>query len=686
MRYTYLLLTALLAVGLLFPANAQEVVQDSLLNEVKQLKWKKKLKVGDDLYNRGSYYNAVEVYNMAWEDKPDHSGIAFKIAETHYMLRDYSSAATWYKNVIELDSLGYPTAQYYRAKSLKQSGKYDEAIVAFQNFVSTTFKKETDEVTELKRGYEDEIAGCELGKESMEAPSDVIVEHLDENVNHPLTDFSPFEMEKNKLVYAALTADTTIALPYEDEELQMDTDLRFARFYVSEKTDNGWQPAYKYSIELNNGQYHVGNGVFSEDGERFYYTQCVEMEDMSMKCDIYYADKNGSFWDEPMPLSAVNGDGHTSTHPFAVTDGEGTEWVYYASNREGGQGGMDLWRVEVTASGFGSPENISGVNTENDEVTPYFMASENTLYFSSNGLVNMGGFDIYNSIWNADDEEWSVPSNMGYPLNSPLDDIYFRFGVRDDKGFLVSNRAGGASMKSPTCCDDILAFRYPPKFAKVEGQLKNKETDEVIKDEGLVYVYRADNDSLVGSYEIDENGSYNFTLPAEVEYKVVASTTKFYEEEQTLDTRDLDDENVSLDFYLKERPFYPGMQLGVVYYDYDMAKLRDDARETLDTVVNFLEHYPKCKIEVAGHTDSIADNEYNLKLSLDRAEAVLNYLVMQGIDEEQLIKKGYGEDRPAAPNTNPDGTDNPEGRQLNRRTEFEVIEILDEAPAADDEE
>ena len=401
-----------------------------------------------------------------------------------------------------------------------------------------------------------------------------------------------------------------------------------------------------------------------------------------MACQIYESMYQDTGWSEPVLLgNGINGSGFTSSHPMVTLNKDSSEVLYFSSDMEAGRGGNDIWYSVRENGSFGIPQNLGEIiNTEYDEMTPYFDAKRKTLYFSSNGRINIGGFDIYSS---EQDESgnWSEPVNIGYPLNSSVDDLYYVLESKK-KGYLVSNRPGGMSLKSPTCCDDILSFRYPPTYVFLEGEVLEEGADKKIAvGEGRVQIYQIDNDSLVASLNLQSGGYFNFKLKGDKKYRVVATSRKYEETEILINTEDRDEgEVINQMLYMKKRPFWEGLNVGIVYYDFDRSKLRKDARPVLDTLVEILHQFPKMIIEVSGHTDDMGDSLYNIKLSNRRAEAVYNYLIRKDVHESQLVQKGYGETRPVAPNKQPDGSDNPEGRQLNRRTEFSVVGELDEVP------
>lgn len=670
----------LLSVCFLFLENIQAqkletaeqpmTAMDSVLKQIAIKGWRKKLLIADQLLPSDPI-TAIRVYELVLKDKPKDLYTLQKLGEANYNLRHYPNAQKWFEQLLAADTVKYPFARYYLAKSLKYQGLYEKAIPEFNRFHASQpkLKKSSDieKINDLKTRVAAEVEGCKLGMQyALEKPKRTEVENIGAKANHPLTDLSPRALNDSMLLYAALLPDS--AFLTEDT-----TDKRFTRMLVAEKTPAGWQQTALYDFPYNSGHFHVGNGSFSVDGKRFYFTRCSEQEKGGIRCQIYESVKADTGWTEPVALNeAVNGD-FSSTHPMSTVNEKGEEVLFYASTRPGGRGGFDIWQVTRDANGnFKDIQNPGAtINTYYDEMTPYFDAKNKTLYFSSDGRINIGGQDIYFSKQNADGS-WGEPQNMGIPVNSSVDDLYFALGENKQKGFLVSNRPGGLSPKSPTCCDDIWSFRFPPAIVFVEGWVTDDSTGERVR-EGTVDIYDAETDSLVASAPITADGYYKAKLKGDKSYKFKIASPDYFDGEAALSTVDKEEgETLQKDIQLKKRPYRVGLKMGIVYYDFDKSKLRDDSRPVLDNVVAILKHYPAI-VEIGGHTDDMGDVAYNMKLSERRAEAVYNYLVREGVAKEQLTQKGYGETVPVAPNKKPDGKDDPEGRQLNRRAEFTVV-------------
>ncbi len=674
-------LFALAAFTLLsFPATAQKQKLTEM-EKVEKLRPKKKIKVGNNLYDRGSFYNAIEVYEMVLVKKPNHTDTWYKLGMTNYMIRDYAKAAEWFQQIAEFDSLGFPLSQYYLGASLKRTAEYEKAKTAFSNFKKTKFKRENDEIRNYKSLVEKEIEGCDFGLKTMaQEKIKVRVEHLDAGINAPMSDYAPRQFN-DKLIFSSLKSDTVIVIDPEFENA-----VRYSRLYESVKGGSGWSAGELAKFPFNTGDIHVGNGMYAPDGKSFVFTKCEETENLGMKCQIYVSTNTSGTWSEPVLLgNGINMDDATATHPFITSNAENQEILYFSSNRQGGKGGMDIWYSTKNKNGeFGAPVNAGGIiNTSGNEITPFFDMKDKKLYFSSDGYVNMGGYDIYVS--EIQNKDFTTPINLGYPFNSSVDDLYFAYGENAKKGFLVSNRPGGFSLKSPTCCDDILAYYYPAEFVTVEGKLIDEETGQLVKDECFVYVYNTANDSLVGTFPSAADGTFNFKLKADEQYKIVANCKKYHENEAAIDARNMDDGAViNTEIRLKKKDLYDGKVLGIAYFDYMKFNLRNASKATMDTLAALLNSRDDLIIRIEGHTDQRGTDEYNQKLSDNRAETAYKYLLSRKVARHKLIWVGFGKTKPLedcfqyneCPKAGP--PDCP-CHQNNRRTEFILFQQVSDS-------
>ena len=309
--------------------------------------------------------------------------------------------------------------------------------------------------------------------------------------------------------------------------------------------------------------------------------------------------------------------------------------------------------------------------------------------------MKWGGYDVFTTVGRQ--RKWTKPENVGFPLNSTVDDMYFVADGDEEGGYFVSNRKGTIALKSETCCDDIFRYNwdrdYIPKFA-VQGFAYNEDdsTKTSFKDYE-VKLYQIDRDSteiLINEAYIVDERLFLFPLKQNKNYKLVALKDGYFPNDATVSTMGLKrSDTLFREIPLKKLELNQSIVLKDVYYDFDKSTLREESNNTLSRLVEILNSNPGIIVELGSHTDSKGDDMYNQKLSQRRAESVVRYLKKAGIDKDRLVAKGYGETQFIAENTNPDGSDNPEGRQLNRRTEIKVIgktevEIKKKAVSLDD--
>ena len=652
----------------------------------------KKIMLADALMQSGSYYNAIDYYLEVYNDDKK-IDVAYKLANAYYLARDYKNSEKWYKTVWDAAKDKYPDAEYYLAMSLKANAKYDAAKTEFKGFQKNSKAKGTD-IPALKRDAKNQEKGCDLALALVAQPIKVNIEHLNSDVNHNYTDFSPSYDPDNNLTYASLVADEPIDLGATKKV----PDNRIARIYTSKREGDKWSKAEVMNEPFNKTNAHTGNGSYSPDGKRFYYTECEPNDALKMVCKIFMSEKKNGDSRQGRQINEVNtSDGTTTTHP-CVGSFKGKEVLYFSSNRTGGAGGMDLWYSEITKNGdeYGNPQNCGRkVNTAGDEITPFYSVAKDTMYFSSNGHINIGGLDIYKA--KGGEKNWDDPENAGYPLNSSVDDFYYSESKNGRKGFLVSNRPGGFSVKSETCCDDIYALEYiiPPKFA-IMGLVYDEDTKAIVPG-ASVTLFRSGNTE---GQAISSEKQYYFWLGTQFDnYELTGEKEGYYKGRATSSTIGMvDDDTLYVDIYMKPLP-PPDKPVEVknIFYELNKADLRPESIVSLDSLYNILVAAPQIIVELGSHTDYRNTDAYNQDLSQRRAQSVVNYLLQKGIDSSRMVAKGYGEGVPKTLVEDfslPSGKVVPKGTtldpsfidkykknkedyealmQLNRRTEFRVI-------------
>ncbi|MFH1321129.1 MAG: OmpA family protein [Bacteroidota bacterium] len=639
------------------------------------LTWKSKLKLADKFYGEGYYYDAAHYYQEVL-DETDDVDVAYKLAESYYNSRDYKNAEMHYEQVKLQNLVQYPFSQYKYALTLKMNGDYKAAKLEFEKF-KNSYRGENSKNHKILA--DNEIKGCDYAIEAIKKPLEVKIEHLGKAVNAAYTEAAPFPVGDSLLLYASLRTDTII--------IAEDGVYKGAKFrlYQSKKDNGKWNTGELLPEIVNVSNADVANGAFSPDLKKFFFTRCEENDEGKLLCSIYQSDYENGNWENPVKLDElINMPGFTSTHPTVAPYKKGAHILYFASDMPGSIGGLDLWYVITSKQGdFAvrkTPKNLGKkINTLNDELTPYFDSKTNILYFSSNGHPGIGGYDVFMTEGNL--RKWSDPQNIGYPLNSRVDDMYF---VSDRKGgYFVSNRPGVIALKSETCCDDIFRFDWHKvlNFAVDGFAYDADDSTQTILEEVKIKLNLIDKgweEVLIDEVTTVKDLLFFFTLNQNKLYKISAAKSGYFSNSAMVSTLDLEEsDTLHVKLPLKKLELNKAIVLKDIYYDFDKATLRPASDKTLDLLVSILNENPEIIVELSAHTDSKGDDLYNEKLSQRRAESVVKFLRKEGISKKRLIAKGYGESQPIALNTNPDGSDNPEGRQLNRRTELKVVGTLD---------
>jgi outer membrane protein OmpA-like peptidoglycan-associated protein len=276
-------------------------------------------------------------------------------------------------------------------------------------------------------------------------------------------------------------------------------------------------------------------------------------------------------------------------------------------------------------------------------MSPFFDAKTNTLYFSSNGWITIGGQDVFKSTWD-NGGEWNEPENLGTPINSSVDDIYFSLNELSTKGFVVSNRPGGFGLKSETCCDDIYEVRTTKLYLAVNGKVYEENNgNRVLTESGNVVLFDERNGFELESYSTI-NGQYFFDLDPERGYKLTTKKDGFLSSVLSFNTDNrINSDTLEFDLVLKTKPNpLIGRRLGTIYYEFDKARILPEGRDTLKKVFDLMSLYPNTVVRIAAHTDSIGTKEYNQKLSDKRAQAAANYFINEKkIDKARFDIKSY---------------------------------------------
>ncbi len=646
---------------------------------------------GKNAMKFNDYTSAVMYYEKYCKLKPADYKAAYQLAEACRLSKNYKKAEEAYSKAYDLNPEKNGLALFYYGAMLKSNGNYEEADKQFAKFKKEYKGKDKSIYTSQIKSN---AKAAESAKTIMSKQLKIDIQPLDSSINTAHIEYAPVFVDDKTMIYASLKTDKTFYVFNPEDSVG---DEPFRQLYKAEKTGNTWHDAGPLEGPFNKEGFHCGNGAYSADGNRFYFTRCRKKPDNEVVCAIYVSKMENGTWQEPEALGKiVNDPQYTSTQPTVAFDSKKkTDIIYFSSNRPNGRGGLDIWYTQFDSkkNEYIAPKNAgTKINTAGDEYSPFYDVDLSTLYFSSDGWPGLGGLDIFKS--NGELKKWSTPENMGTPLNSGSDDLYYVLNKNNkDEGFFVSNRQSSSGSDKLSCCDDIYTFHWLESLHMfVEGVATDGDSPQrtALDLANVQLELRGVDDTLyvpVKSMITDKDGKYRIELIPGKDYRVVFKRDGFLSSEYTFTTKGkIDDAPILINPSLS-RPTDAAITMENVYYEYGSSKLSEESKNVLDTgLLRFLINNPEIVIEMGSHTDNIGDDNSNLRLSQKRAESVVNYLVSKGIEKERLKAKGYGESKPIAANQNPDGSDNSEGRKLNRRTEFRIVgKIANPQPKEDEE-
>ena len=640
-------------------------------------------KAGKRSLKNGDYYSAISYFEKYREKKPENYEILMPLGDSYRFARDYDSAASKYMQLIGIDAETFPLAYYHLAEMQIRQMLYKEAKSNLETFIKN-YRGASDAST-YKKMSNALIQTCDSAESLLSRKQNLRIVHLDTSVNKAHIELSPYYLEDSVIVFSSLRSDTIVWYNQNDSSNKV---YPTRKFYTAEKRNGEWQFRSEFEGPWNDQASHNGNGSYNLDSTLFFFTRCAVNSKGKMLCQIYQSELKEGEWTEAVPLpESVNQPGYNSSQPtVGYSMKYEAEVLYFVSDRPRGRGGLDIWYSEYRPrrSEWKKAKNLGkGINTILDEMTPHYDNESKMLFFSSEGWPGIGGLDVFRSIGEL--KSWNTPENLGPPVNSSMDELYYVESSSGSEGLFVSNRKGGINLKNETCCDDLYEFREIKVIQLAIQGTANKVLRNSLGQDSLVpfphaklAVYALQDSTnetiLIKEIETGADGTYFLKLKKGVEYAIEAKSDSTLSDNFAFSTKKAEKSDTLVrDFSLYEISEEP-IVVKNIYYEFDKADLTASSTTTIDTtLLLILEKNPSIIIEIGSHTDSKGTDSYNETLSQKRAESVVTYLIKKGISANRLKAKGYGEKVPIAPNENEDGTDNPEGRAMNRRTEFKIV-------------
>ncbi len=587
--------------------------------------------------------------------------VMHQIAESYRLNHDYENAEIWYAKSVANKSPMYPDEKYWYSLVLMNNMKYMPAMRECESYIASTPDSNSYTYKRAQRN----IISCLLALDSNNVNKKITLTELDSTFNKGTSSFAiNYYGDARNLLFTSARPGGTITDPKTQNSNYL-TDL-----YTVKKNEGNYSQPENLGIPFNSAL-NEGAGVLSLDRTFFFFTRWSSVN--KNECAIYLARNVSDKWLEPMKLSdAVNVEGFKSMHPALSADGN---TLYYTSNREGGEGKMDIWMCKIDDNGNASaPKNLGKVvNTPEDEVTPFFHHYTQTLFFSSNGHVGIGGLDVLKTQFNDDDNIWTTPKNLGKPINSSRDDIYYVMERSQMTGYVTSDRKSCPDCNTGGNCYRNYTFEKEPNQYGISGYVYDKETKQIITN-SLVTFKDMKGDKENFFFITDENGFYSTPLSEGMELFIKAQKNKYFADAASISTAGLTESTFfKQDFYLSIIPqgdiVIPGIE-----YDYDKATLRPESKKICDDLADFLLLNNNLSVEISSHTDIRGSDVYNQRLSQERAQSVVDHLIGRGIAKERLLAAGYGEKKnlvsEAEINAMRTNEEKEAGHQKNRRTAF----------------
>ncbi len=643
----------------------------------------RELRAGDDAYQADPqrYGVALPHYLAAQQFNPDNAALNAKIGDCYLHSGTKALALPYLQHAQALAPVTDPRTHYLLARALHLNAKWAEAIKEYQMSVpmGSGGKKSADgELIVTADDLARRVRECRNGQELQKHPVRVFVDNAGPEVNSAYSDYGPVvAADEASMLFTSRRPNGPNA------PKDPDGDSYFEDIYQTAWLGKSWRLATNLGAPVNSAGHDATVGL-APDGQRLL----VYVDENGG--DLNESNLKGTAWGKPQRLgSRIN----TRYHESSATYSPDGRFLYFVSDKpEGGRGGRDIYRVEI--DGKGPAENLGpAINTPYGEEAVFVMPDGQTMYFSSEGHNSMGGYDIFKSTMV--NGRWGPPENLGWPINTPDDDVFFVTSASGRHGYYSSDRPGGLGGKDiyrvtflgpekpPVLSEEsqLLASRLAPvaqtllappiilataKVTILKGTVTDAATQQPL--EAIIDLVDNKLNEVIATFHSNAtSGKYLVSLPSGTNYGIVVRQDGYLFHSENFDLpASATYAEVIKDIPLKKLEIGVVIVLNNIFFDTGKSILRPESTAELERLRKLLAEQPTVKLEMAGHTDNVGKPAANQGLSQRRAQAVVTYLTQHGITADRLTAAGYGDTRPVAPNTTK------AGRQLNRRTEFKV--------------
>ena len=640
----------------------------------------RELKAGDEEYRADPprYAQALPHFLAAQEFNPNNAVLNVKIGDCYLSSATKTAALPYLRKAARLDATADARTHYLLARALHLSAKWAEAIAEYQQAQpvgSNTRNGDAQALTtnDLQR----RMLECRNGQKLMAKPVRAFIDNAGPELNSSASDYGPVvSADESTILITSRRAGST------GDKKDPEGNGFFEDIYQATWRGKAWSTATNLGAPVNTDDHNATVGL-APDGQRMLVYAGTNGG------DLLEATLGGTTWDKPRRLnSRIN----TNSHETSASYSPDGRFLYFVSDREGGAGGSDIYKVDL--AGKNTPVNLGpAINTAYGEEGVFMQPDGKTMFFSSEGHNSMGGYDIFKSVY--ENGKWSEPENLGWPINTPDDDVFFVTSASGRHGYYSSDRPGGLGAKDiyritflgpekqPVLSeeDQLLASRLAPvkqtvlapavavataQVTILKGTVTDAATHQPL-DAAIDLIDNTSGQTIANFRSNATSGRYLVSLPSGTNYGIVVRQDGYLFHSENFDLpAGAAFAEVVKDIPLKRLEIGTTIVLRNIFFDTGKATLRPESTAELERLQKLLTETPALKLEMAGHTDDVGEAVLNQDLSQRRAQAVVAYLTQHGLAGARLTAAGYGETRPEVPNTSKGN------RQLNRRTEFKV--------------
>lgn len=639
--------------------------------------FKKKFIDAEYHYMFEEFTDALPIYLELVKQQPDNANINYRIGVCYlhvpdpkenekalsYLQKSISNISNKYKEGSYLEKGAPKDALFYLGNAYRNIQDFDKAVDYYKKYKEILNSKDVFYLDYVDR----EIQCTQNAKELVKLPLNVKIENLGNEINSETRVENCPVISNDETVLVFTAGDKNVFSPEIDINV-INYDYQMDNIYFSEKKEGKWTEPVNITKQLGATTRSVPVTI-SADGKELYLVR-----DDNDNGNIYVSHLKNGRWTKMDQLNKNINTKSWESHATLTVDGK---TLYFTSDRKGGFGGLDIYRSDRDENGdWGPAINLgSTINTKYDEETPFILNDSKTMYFSSQGHYSMGGFDVFHSTLLANNT-WSAPLNVGYPINTVGNDLFYIPKANGEYAFFPLNNNERGIGNNDIYKITVSIPDKPETEIILKGNIVLQDQKNELPHDFIINVVdsikgdtliKCKPDYVLSNYLTQiKSGSYK------IEYKCNGYQTHY---EQLFIPQVYTRTEVNLDVEMIPLEVSKGEYFVIrsIFFDYAKYDLRKESETELQRLADLMQKYPSLYVEVVGHTDALGSDKLNQKLSENRSNAAINYLTAQGIDQTRFVSKGMGKTHFIAINKNPDGSDNPDGRQLNRRVEIKIL-------------